>query len=82
MLLFTGFRLSSPHEFANAWRIGYEQLAALVTTMVLCFAIDLLVGVAAGLSVVAILNVLQGAPLIPEGERGEHVAYVDRADFN
>ena len=63
MLLFTGFRLASPHEFAHAWHVGYEQLAALVTTMVLCFATDLLVGVAAGLSLVAILNVLQGAPL-------------------
>ena len=29
-----------------------------------------------------LMGVLQGAPPIPEDERGEHVAYVDRADFN
>ena len=29
-----------------------------------------------------LMGVLQGAPLIPEDERGAHVAYVDRADFN
>jgi MFS superfamily sulfate permease-like transporter len=63
MLLVTGLRLASPREFSRAWHIGTEHFAAFLATMCVCFATDLLVGVAAGLALVALLNMLQGATL-------------------
>ncbi len=48
MLVYTGARLASPKEFINVFRIGPEQLAIFVTTIVAVLATDLLVGVMSG----------------------------------
>ena len=63
MLIYTGFRLASPKEFAHVYRIGAEQLLLFVTTMLVTLATDLLVGVGVGLALKAALHVKNGARL-------------------
>ncbi|WP_338060558.1 SulP family inorganic anion transporter [Rubripirellula obstinata] len=63
MLVYTGFRLSHPSEFLHVWRIGKEQLAIFVTTVVVVLATDLLIGVAAGVILKMIIHASNGMPL-------------------
>jgi len=63
MLVYTGFRLAHPTEFLNVWRIGKEQLAIFVTTLVTVLATDLLIGVAAGIVLKMVIHVANGVPL-------------------
>lgn len=63
MLVYTGFRLAHPTEFLNVWRIGKEQLAIFVTTLVMVLATDLLIGVAAGILLKMVIHVANGVPL-------------------
>lgn len=63
MLVFTGFRLAAPREFKNMWKIGPIQFAVFVTTVVVVIATDLLIGIAAGIVLEAVLQVVSGAPL-------------------
>lgn len=63
MLVFTGFRLASPHEFSHNYKIGLDQFVPFMTTFVLTLAVDLLVGVVAGLMLQLILNISRGISL-------------------
>ena len=63
MLVYTGVRLASPGELVKAWRVGREQFAVFVTTMLVTLATDLLVGVAAGIVLELVLHLLGGAPM-------------------
>ena len=63
MLVYTGFRLAHPTEFLNVWRIGKEQLAVFVTTLVMVLATDLLIGVAAGIVLKMMIHIANGVPL-------------------
>ena len=63
MLIAVGFRLAHPKEFAHALKIGPEQLAIFVTTIVVTLARDLLVGIAAGMILKAVIHIGRGAPL-------------------
>ena len=63
MLIYTGFRLASPHEFVRVFHIGREQLLLFVTTLVVTLATDLLVGVGAGVVLKVLLHLRNGAPL-------------------
>lgn len=62
MLVYTGFRLASPGEFARAYRIGPEQLLLFVFTLIVTLATDLLLGVAAGLALKVAMHLYRGAP--------------------
>ena len=53
MLVYTGFRLASPREFRNVFRIGKEQLLIFLATLIGVLATDLLIGVAIGIVVEA-----------------------------
>ncbi|MBA4031686.1 MAG: sulfate transporter [Planctomyces sp.] len=49
MLVYTGFRLASPTTFVRTYRVGSEQLAIFVVTIIATLATDLLIGIATGI---------------------------------
>lgn len=61
MLVYTGFRLAAPREFAHARELGVDQLALFLTTLLVTLATDLLIGVAAGLALKILLHLVRGA---------------------
>ncbi len=63
MLVYTGYRLAHPTEFVHVYRIGKEQLAIFVTTLLMVLATDLLIGVAAGILLKFIIHVANGVPI-------------------
>lgn len=60
MLVFTGFRLASPKEFQHTYRIGLDQFAPFLTTLIVTLSTDLLVGVIAGIVVQFLINMHHG----------------------
>lgn len=63
MLVYTGFRLGSPKEFLNVYKIGREQLLIFATTVVAVLATDLLIGMAIGIGVKFVVHMLNGVPI-------------------
>lgn len=63
MLIYTGFRLASPREFAKTWRIGREQMVIFASTLLITVATDLLLGVFAGILVKVTLHWINGMPM-------------------
>ncbi len=63
MLVYTGFRLASPREFLNVYKVGREQLAVFVTTIVAVLATDLLIGIAIGIALEFTIYLLSYPPL-------------------
>lgn len=63
MLIYTGYRLAHPNEFVHVYRIGKEQLAIFVTTLVVVLATDLLVGVAVGILLKMVIHIANGVSL-------------------
>jgi MFS superfamily sulfate permease-like transporter len=59
LLVFTGYRLASPHEFVKNFKVGYEQLAVFIITIVGVLATDLLIGVGIGIVAEFIIHVLR-----------------------
>jgi MFS superfamily sulfate permease-like transporter len=63
MLIYTGFRLASPKEFAHTYHKGAEQLLIFLITIVVTLATDLLLGIAAGIVAKLIIHLFNGLPL-------------------
>jgi MFS superfamily sulfate permease-like transporter len=63
MLVYTGYRLAHPTEFLHVYRIGKEQLAIFVTTLIAVLATDLLIGITIGILLKMIIHVVNGVPL-------------------
>lgn len=51
MLVYTGCRLASPSEFIKTYKIGFDQFAIFLTTLVVTVCTDLLIGIGAGIAV-------------------------------
>lgn len=62
MLIYTGYRLASPREFYKTYKIGKEQLIIFLSTVVITLATDLLIGIAAGISIKLIMHLINGLP--------------------
>jgi MFS superfamily sulfate permease-like transporter len=62
MLIAVAYRLASPKEFIGTYKIGPEQLAIFITTIIVTVAEDLLMGVAAGILLKIIFHLINGAP--------------------
>ncbi|MGR8934865.1 MAG: SulP family inorganic anion transporter [Gammaproteobacteria bacterium] len=60
LLVYTGFRLASPKEFAKTLSIGYEQLAIFVATILGVLATDLLIGVGMGIVTKLLIHIFRG----------------------
>ena len=63
MLIYTGYRLTHPSEFLHVYRIGKEQLAIFVATLVGVLATDLLIGIMIGIGVKLLFHLINGVPL-------------------
>lgn len=63
MLVYTGFRLAHPREFVHVFRIGPEQFAVYLVTIIAVLATDLLVGIAVGIGLKIAIHAARGAPL-------------------
>ena len=63
LLVFTGFRLASPKEFAKVMGVGKEQLFMFVVTIIGVLATDLLIGVAIGIVAKFAIHMLRGVRL-------------------
>ncbi len=60
MLVFTGFRLASPKEFAKTLSIGWDNLAVFLITIFGVIATDLLVGVIIGVFAELLIHLFRG----------------------
>ncbi|WP_077727875.1 SulP family inorganic anion transporter [Methylocaldum sp. 14B] len=72
LLVYTGFRLASPRQFAKTMDIGKEQLALFCVTIVGILTTDLLVGVAIGIAAKLMIHIFRGVEL-------KHLARLDYA---
>lgn len=60
LLVFTGFRLASPKEFAKTLQVGLDNFAVFVITILGVLATDLLVGVAIGIVAELLIHLVRG----------------------
>jgi MFS superfamily sulfate permease-like transporter len=63
MLVYTGFKLASPKSFYSTYKIGKEQLAVFLITIVFTLATDLLIGIGVGILTKFIIHLVNGLPL-------------------
>ena len=63
LLIAVAYRLASPNEFFKTYKIGGEQLALFVFTIVVTVASDLLIGVASGILLKMVFHLLNGVPI-------------------
>ena len=79
MLITVGIRLAHPKEFIHTFKIGKEQLLIFVVTIVLTLVEDLLVGIAAGMLVEIIINLINGKPTSAMFKAPIEVSFTDKA---
>jgi MFS superfamily sulfate permease-like transporter len=93
MLIYTGFRLASPKKFVAMLKVGGEQLAIFLVTIIVTLGTGLLVGIGAGILTKLIIHLFRGMPLrsvfraslevdSPEGSNFQHVTVRDAAVFS
>ncbi len=59
MLITVGIKLTHPREFINTFKIGKEQLAIFLVTIFFTLYEDLLVGIAAGIALQMLINIIE-----------------------
>ncbi len=63
MLIGVGWKLAHPREFGHMAKIGLDQIAVFITTIIFTLATDLLVGIAAGIALKFILHISRGVSI-------------------
>lgn len=63
MLIGVGWKLAHPREFGHMAKIGADQIAVFIITIVFTLATDLLIGIAAGILLKMILHISRGVSL-------------------
>ncbi len=56
ILVVVGYRLGNPNQLVKAWRMGWDQLAVMLSTLAITLYSDLLIGVASGFALEMALN--------------------------
>src|SRR5262249_2479421 len=63
MLVYTGFRLASPREFASVYKVGPEQWPVFTTTLVARAPTHLRFGIGIGIGVEFLIHLINYAPV-------------------
>ena len=63
LLVITGYRLASPHEFLTIYREGRDQFVIFVSTILGVLATDLLKGLAIGIAVKIVIHFIRGGSI-------------------
>lgn len=63
LLIGVGWKLTHPREFGHMAKIGMDQVAIFIITIVVTLATDLLVGIGAGIFFKILLHLFRGVPL-------------------
>jgi MFS superfamily sulfate permease-like transporter len=82
LLVFTGFRLASPKEFAKTLAVGVDNFAVFVITIVGVLATDLLIGVAIGIVLELLIHVSRGLKLSNAFTMAYHVNQTDQNTYH
>lgn len=87
MLITVGIKLAHPKEFVNTFKIGKEQLAIFLVTIVFTIFEDLLIGIAAGIVLKMVLHLINGtpissffkAPTVISFDKNEYLVEIDKS---
>ncbi|QWF70745.1 SulP family inorganic anion transporter [Methylomonas paludis] len=82
LLVFTGFRLASPKEFAKTLSIGIDNFAVFVITIVGVLATDLLVGVIIGIIAELLIHLARGLKFSNVFKLAYHVNQTDENTYH
>ncbi len=63
MLVFIGYRLAHPREFAHVLEIGKEEFLYMFVTAMIVVFMDLLAGVFIGTALAMVMNIVRGVPV-------------------
>ena len=63
MLIYAGYRLAAPKEFIHSYKVGKEQFAIFLVTIIITLAEDLLLGIAAGIILELAIYAIKGTSL-------------------
>jgi MFS superfamily sulfate permease-like transporter len=77
LLVFTGFRLTSPKEFAKTMAVGLDNFILFVVTIIGILATDLLVGVLIGIAVKLLMHLARGVKFSNLFSMAYHVNQTD-----
>ena len=82
LLVFTGFRLASPKEFAKTMAVGLDNFILFVVTIIGILATDLLVGVLIGIAVKLLMHIARGVKLGNLFSMAYHIKQTDDNSYH
>ncbi|CAG7857591.1 hypothetical protein MCAMS1_02474 [biofilm metagenome] len=82
LLVFTGFRLASPKEFAKVWEVGLDNFIVFVSTIIGVLATDLLMGVGIGILVKLVIHLCRGLKLKNAFSLAYHINQTDADTYH
>jgi MFS superfamily sulfate permease-like transporter len=82
LLVFTGFRLASPKEFAKTMEIGLDNFVLFIVTIIGILATDLLIGVLIGIAVKLLIHIARGVKLSNLFTMAYHVKQTDENTYH